>query len=434
MSFYSSIYNNIYNLYRSSYAPKSSSRADTHNKSDLKNIYNSIVEHSKDEPVYLFKPTTDIERYTIAMKESALRFGRSISSMGGQDAEQLFEKKALYSSSPDNAEVTELPGSPVGDSTNIELTINSLAMPQVNKGVYLPMDGKGLEPASYSFDVATANSSYELQLGISENDTNHSIQSRLSRLINNAAIGLSATVSQDQYGNSAIILYSNSTGLGNTNEPSFIISDEDTSQTRGLVDYLGIKEITNNASWANYTINGETKTSPENEITYDNKYSITLKKTTEPGQTVQIGVMTDFDSLKDNILGVTDSYNQFINTAAEFIDKQPRTSLLIDTMKRMNASYSAAMDNLGIVRNEDGTLGIDDNKLNIALSGQATASDISALKDFTKSASKKISDIQLNPMDYVDKRIVAYKNPNANNYANPYITSAYSGMLFNSYM
>lgn len=434
MSFYNSIYNNVYNLYRSSYAPKSSSRSDAHNKSDLKNIYNSIVEHSKDEPVYLFKPTSDIERYTIAMKESAMKFGHNISSMGGQDAEQLFEKKALYSSSPDNAEVSELPGSPASDSSNIDLTIESLAMPQVNKGVYLPMDEKTLVPASYSFDVTTASSSYELQLNISENDTNHSIQSRLSRLINNAAIGLSATVSQDQYGNSAIMLFGNSTGTGDDSEPSFIISDDDTSQTRGLVDYLGIKDITSNASWAKYTINGESKTAPENEITYDNKYAITLKKTTEPGQSVKIGVMTDFDSLKDNILGVAGSYNQFIKTAAEFIDKQPRTSLLIDSMKRMNSSYAAAMDHLGIVRNEDGTLDVDDSKLSNALSGQATASDISALKDFTKSAAKKISDVQLNPMDYVDKRIVAYKNPNVTHYANPYITSAYSGMLFNSYM
>jgi hypothetical protein len=35
-------------------------------------------------------------------------------------------------------------------------------------------------------------------------------------------------------------------------------------------------------------------------------------------------------------------------------------------------------------------------------------------------------------MDYVDKKIVAYKNP-GHNFASPYITSAYSGMMFNSY-
>ena len=77
---------------------------------------------------------------------------------------------------------------------------------------------------------------------------------------------------------------------------------------------------------------------------------------------------------------------------------------------------------------------IDEEKLTSSLSGNATASDISTLRDFTKSATKKIADIQLNPMDYVDKRIVAYKNPHIKHFANPYITSAYSGMLFNSYM
>lgn len=434
MSYYNSIYNNIYNLYRSSYAPKSSTKSDAHKKSELKNIYDSIVEHSKDEPVFLLRPTRDIERYTISMKESAMQFGRDIENMGGKNAEQLFEKKSIFSSSPAHAEVSELPGNPTGTNDSIELTIQNLAEPQVNKGIYLPSNERSLKPASYSLDVATPTSSYELQLSVSESDTNLSIQNRLARLINNAAIGLSASVNSDHDGNSSITLFSNSTGTNNPDEPPFVISDYDTSQSRGLIDYLGIKNATQDAKWAKYTINGEEKVSPENNITYDSKYAITLKKETAPDQVVTIGAMTDFDSLKDNIQGLAGSYNQFIRTAAEFIDKQPRTSLLIDAMKRMNNSYATAMDNLGIKRNDDGTLEVDEDKLTYALSGSATASDISSLRDFTKSAARKISDIQLNPMDYVDKRIVAYKNPNVPHFANPYITSAYSGMLFNSYM
>ena len=144
--------------------------------------------------------------------------------------------------------------------------------------------------------------------------------------------------------------------------------------------------------------------------------------------------MADYDSLKENILGLAESYNQFIKTASEFLDKQPRTSVLIENMKRMNNNYAAAMNRLGIKRNDDATLSIDEDTLSGALNTSATAEDISSLKDFTKSASKKIADIQLNPMNYVDKRLVAYKNPHHKYFANPYITSAYSGMMFNSYM
>lgn len=437
MANYNSIYNNVYNYYHNTYAPKSStnSRFDAHKKSDLKNIYNSIVAHSKEEPVFLIRPSSDIEKYTITMKESAMQFQRDIASMGGQDANELFEKKAIYSSSPENAEASELPGSLINDDSSVELTIESLAKPQINKGVYLPSDDINLEPASYSFDVTTPASSYELQLNISESDTNLSIQNRLARLINNAGIGLTATVSQDNDGNSALTVSSSSTGSGNVNEPPFIISDDDTSQTRGLINYLGIKDISQEASWAKYTIDGEKHTSPDNEITAAGKFQITLKKETSPNDSpITIGTMADFDSLKENILGVAGSYNRFIRTAAEFLDKQPRTSVLIDNMKRMNSHYASTMDRLGISRNSDGTLDIDEEKLTSSLSGNATASDISTLRDFTKSATKKIADIQLNPMDYVDKRIVAYKNPHIKHFANPYITSAYSGMLFNSYM
>ena len=47
---------------------------------------------------------------------------------------------------------------------------------------------------------------------------------------------------------------------------------------------------------------------------------------------------------------------------------------------------------------------------------------------------RKSNQISINPMQYVDQTIVAYKNPNpGRNYANPYVSSAYSGMIFNGY-
>ena len=54
------------------------------------------------------------------------------------------------------------------------------------------------------------------------------------------------------------------------------------------------------------------------------------------------------------------------------------------------------------------------------------------IQNFAKDLYRKSGQVSLNPMQYVDKTIVAYKNP-GKNFATPYITSAYSGMLFNSY-
>ena len=66
----------------------------------------------------------------------------------------------------------------------------------------------------------------------------------------------------------------------------------------------------------------------------------------------------------------------------------------------------------------------------------AEAEDISAefgfLKDFSGALLRKSNQVSLNPMEYVDKKIVAYKNP-GKTFVSPYNTSAYSGMLFNGY-
>ena len=38
-------------------------------------------------------------------------------------------------------------------------------------------------------------------------------------------------------------------------------------------------------------------------------------------------------------------------------------------------------------------------------------------------------DISVNPMVYVDKKLIAYPHP-TRNFVNPYVTSRYSGMMF----
>ena len=147
MAFSSAIYNNIYNFYNSVYAPKSSSRFDAHNKSELKNTYKSIVGLSKEEPVFLLDRSAEIQNYTISMKESAMQFKRDISSMGGMDAENLFEQKAVYSSDDSVVSASFLPGKAIGEeSGNLEIEVKSLAQKQINQGAFLPPDSPSVLP------------------------------------------------------------------------------------------------------------------------------------------------------------------------------------------------------------------------------------------------------------------------------------------------
>ncbi|MGN0480737.1 MAG: hypothetical protein ACI4EV_04135, partial [Lachnospiraceae bacterium] len=55
------------------------------------------------------------------------------------------------------------------------------------------------------------------------------------------------------------------------------------------------------------------------------------------------------------------------------------------------------------------------------------------LGKFKNAVQNKAETIALNPMDYVNNKIVAYKNP-GRSFTTPYYTSAYAGMMFNGYI
>ena len=67
-----------------------------------------------------------------------------------------------------------------------------------------------------------------------------------------------------------------------------------------------------------------------------------------------------------------------------------------------------------------------------AILSDESRTQFSTIKDFTDSILRKTNQISLDPMEYVERTMVAYKNP-GHNFATPYMTSNYSGMLFNSY-
>ncbi|MDE7389820.1 MAG: hypothetical protein K2M82_02625, partial [Lachnospiraceae bacterium] len=72
-------------------------------------------------------------------------------------------------------------------------------------GKYLPGDEPIALPAStYSFDLNIDELNYEFQFNIKPEDTNRNVQERLTRLINNANIGISSQILTDDDNNSCL--------------------------------------------------------------------------------------------------------------------------------------------------------------------------------------------------------------------------------------
>ncbi len=192
------VMNTVYNNYLTTYTPKPLTKYDTHKKSELRNIYNSIVKLNKDEPWYLPTTSRDTQQYAVDLKENARGLRNTIAQLGGLEKDGLFRKKSAYSTDEGVATASYVgPEDANAEIPQFQLEVHSLATTQENLGVFLPGGSRvTLAPDTYSFDVGINDMNYEFQFSVGESETNLAVQERLVRLINNSDIGLRATLAE----------------------------------------------------------------------------------------------------------------------------------------------------------------------------------------------------------------------------------------------
>lgn len=411
------------------YAPKPLTRYDTHKKSELRSVYNSIVKYTKDAPWYLPTTSKETQHYAVSLKENARELRNTIAQLGGLESEKLFSKKSAYSSDEGVATAAYIGSEEAAkDISDIELEVRSLASSQENLGLFLPNSKVALAPDTYSFDVGINNMNYEFQFSVGESETNRDVQERLVRLINNSDIGIRADLAESE-GRTSLRFTSNATGRNQI----FTVSDSHTSKTAGTVEYFGLDYTSREPSNARFLINGEERSASSNRFTLGKLFDVELKGVSPEDTSVRIGLKTDIESLTDNITHLIGGYNDFVKAATSYLETQSKSRQLIREMRGIAYKYNTALESMGLNMTEDGTLNVDQELLHeTASQSQDIGGTFGYLKDFSNSLLRKSNQVSLNPMEYVEKTVVAYKNP-GHNFTNPYGASAYSGMMFNSY-
>lgn len=432
---YNAALNTVYNHYLTTYAPKSTTQYDTHKKSELRSIYNSIVKLNKEAPLYIMDTSKQSREFAVGLKENARQLRNTIASLGGLSEEEMFNKKAAYSSNENMVSanfIGEMPEN--GSVPSFTMEVTRLASNQVNLGEFLnPNERISLPPDAYSFDITINDLSYEFQFSIHEGETNGELQERLSRLITNADIGIHADIYEDRQGKASLRLASTATGIQEDKELIFQVSDNKTSKRAGSVNYLGLDFVSRKPANAEFYLNGEACTAYSNHFTVDKKFELTLNgiSSTE-GEYAEIGLKTDLESLTENVSNLIGGYNTFMKSASEYMDTHPRSKRLLNEMNHMALRYQNGLADLGLTFNENGQLSLDERTFRSTLSNDENRSSLSTIREFANSLVNKTGQISLNPMEYVERTIVAYKNP-GHNFVSPYTSSSYSGMMFNSY-
>lgn len=422
-----------YQYYLSTYSHSTVSRYDTHKKSQLRDIYNQIIKINKESPLYKIKNTGDIKRHAIDIKESAKSLQNVISSISDStgNLESVFSKKVAHSSDENILTVEYIGNDDSSAPSGFDIQVKQLASSQINRGNFLAPDRLDIESGTYSFDLDTGLRSYEFQYTINENDTNASVLRKLAKLVNSTGTNITATIQTDDYGQIALQLATKQTGIEENETALFQVIPDNSQDSVKAMQTLGLNHITQEAKNSFFLLNGKAHSAYSNTFTVDNQFDITLHGTNEEDNATRVGFKTNVDAITDNIQRLTDAYNHMIDIAQSQNAMQSSNKLARD-ISGVARSYHNELEAMGINMDANSHLSIDRNLLVDAVTAPDAAESFDTLNQFKNLLSKKTSYAFIDPMHYVDKLVVAYKNP-GRNFATPYITSIYSGMMLDRY-
>lgn len=424
---------NVYNYYMQDYVSRSP-RYSPHKRRELRDIYKNIVKMSASEPLYKIDLSESKQACALSIKESALALKDVNRTL--QDT-PLLHNAGIHSEAPDavqasllhRMELSEFP-----ENARYDIEVSALASGQHNTGFLLPTEKSPLPEGGYSFTVAFETEQYSFRFNVAPNSSAFDLQSKLADFINKTGIGLEAQVAlHKELGISRLELSAKQTGIYGKSSFSVTDTEKPEGAESGLAEVFGLNHLASSAQNACYTVNGVSYEAPENTVSYNDTLLLTFRSVTD--SPVAVRPIPDRTAVYDALEEFTVTYNRLVQAGKSTVQENKSCAFLLRGLSHLVASHYSALSSIGITADEDGYLTLDPEKVNeAAASGDA---EVVLRKDssFLKALDTRLESIILNPMRYVDKKLVAYPDPRTplSERTSPYTTSIYSGMLFNNY-
>lgn len=423
---------NVYNYFVGNYAQKPATKYDTHKSSELRSVMKNIVKMTQSSPVYLVRLSQAKQEYALNIKDAAISLSNTLSMLSEDSADSVFSQKKAVSS--DEAQIgTRIVSDDYSRLPEEALIrVNHLATTQVNAGNEYYMTGKGLAAGTYRFRVSVCDDSYDFQYNIRKDANHREVMEGLCDFINKAKIGLTATPVSRSADKIMMRIESNMTGSPDGgNLFSFMDRAGDGGDGRGIVSYYNMNNVVSSPSSASFEWNGETKETLSNTFVLGRSLEVSMYA---PGdQAAQISYVPDSDKIIGGISGIIKSYNKLVDSTNDYSSETGQSPKLIREYRNLLKPYASELESCGITFDEKGRMKLDESlAAQAALDGdmEKLVGRDSALN---RRLRKKNEEIKLNPMDYVEKKIVSYPDYGKPPKGYAYITSLYSGMLFNYY-
>lgn len=305
--------------------------------------------------------------------------------------------------------------------TDKGVLVEQLATKQENKSNSLQNGEKALDAGGYRFEIEVGGKSKEISFSVSETDTNEDINKKLATAINKSGSGVTAKLMTDDVkGATYLKIESNETGIDKDAEKAFSIKDVigNASEKLGLDNTtknaqnakIRVGEIDTRFSDDDYTeIMGEGTVieSKSNSVKIDDRTTINAKKVT--GDYVAVTYKNDTKEGINKVRDLVNGFNSLMDNAQNYADDNRNSARLVAQLEGLVGTYGDALSEVGITRNENGFLQIDDEKMQQAsndgkLAKLFDSEEANANYGFANKLKTIANQVGNNPANYVTEK------------------------------
>lgn len=423
----------VYNHLLTQYRPKELTKYDTHKASELRSVVNQIAKKTKTSPIYLVRLTDAKQSYALGVKESSMLLGTGLRELSDTSPDGVFSKKKAYASDPEKAGVEIVDEDSDNLPDEFSLKIEHLATPQYNIGNPMHSASQSLPGGTYKFRISVLDDMYDFQYNIKKDADNAEVMNGVASFINKANIGLNVEIVPDASDDTVrMSIVSDATGSSG-GDRIFTLADRNSDGKVGIVEYFGLNELEKGATSSKFYMDGVPKSTLANEFTIGKALKVSLKGTNMDEDNINIQYRPDSEKILTSLNKVKDAYNYMIEGSDNYAKITNRSSKLASELKYLVGPFKSEMESCGLLFEEDGTMKIDESLATQAINDGDMQKLFSADSDLSKRLLGKSESVKLDPMEYVDKLLVSYPNYTKEGVGYSYITSLYSGMLFNYY-
>lgn len=267
----------------------------------------------------------------------------------------VFTQRSTTSSAPDILTAQALPNATI---TSYQITVTQLAVAQQNVGTALASTGTtAVTPGTNTFRLTIGGTTYNLSVNILSTDTNQTALGKIANAINAANAGVTATVINDTTaGTSRLQITANKTGTAS----AFSLADV----TGNAVAATGANTVNIAAANAQYTVNGISYTSQSNKVLLDHGLlTVNFFKTSTAQVTLTVGPNTQ--AISSAVNNLVNAYNSLISYTT--LNAGLLTPLISQGLTNAYELKAPELNALGITRNANGTLSVDQSRLTMAV-------------------------------------------------------------------